>query len=77
MTAIQLRISDALAQKVRELAEHDGVSMEQFVSSAVAEKLSGWTDESLQKRMARASREQFVKALDQVPDVPADENDRL
>lgn len=74
MTAVHIRLPDSLAQKARELAEHDGVSLDQFVSTALAEKLSGGL---LQERAARGSKQKFEKALEQVPDVPPDENDRL
>jgi len=78
MTAVHIQLPDSLAKKARELAEHDGVSLDQFVSTAVSEKLSGWIAAGLlQQRAARGSREKFEKALEQVPDVPPDENDRL
>jgi hypothetical protein len=78
MTAVHIQLPDSLANKVRELAENDGVSLDQFVSTAVAEKLSGWIAESLlQQRAARGSREKFEKALEQVPDVLPDPRDRL
>jgi len=78
MTTVHIRLPDSLANKARELAENDGVSLDQFVSAAVAEKLSGWIAKGLSKQRAgRGSREKFEKALEQVPDVPPDENDRL
>ena len=78
MTAVHIQLPDSLAHKARELAEHDGVSLDQFVSAAVAEKLSGWVAASLlEQRAARGSREKFLKALEKVPDMPPEEHDRL
>jgi hypothetical protein len=76
MTAISIQLPDSLAKKAGELAERDGVSLDQFISTAVSEKLSGWIAEgNIEQRAARASREKFLDALGQVPDVPPAEND--
>jgi hypothetical protein len=78
MTAISIQLPDSLAKKAGELAERDGMSLDQFISTAVSEKLSGWIAEgNIEQRAARASREKFLDALGQVPDVPPAENDRL
>jgi hypothetical protein len=78
MTAINVKMPDSLKKKAGELAAKDGVSFAQFVSAAVAEKVSGWlTEEDLDQRAKRASRKKYNAALAQVPDVPADANDKL
>ena len=77
MTAINVKMPDSLKKKASELAAKDGVSFAQFVSAAVAEKVSGWlTEDDLDQRARRASRKKFNAALAQVPDVrptPGDE----
>jgi len=77
MTAINVKLPDSLKKKAGELAAKDGVSFAQFVSAAVAEKVSGWlTEDDLDQRARRASRKKFNAALAQVPDVrptPGDE----
>lgn len=78
MTAINVNLPDSVLKKAGELAAKDGVSLDQFVSTAVAEKLSGWlTEDDLNRRAQRASREKFDAALGQVPNVPPDANDKL
>jgi hypothetical protein len=78
MTAINVKMPDSLKKKAGELAAKDGVSFAQFVSAAVAEKVSGWlTQDDLDQRARRASRKKFNAALAQVPNVPADGNDKL
>jgi len=78
MTAISVTLPDSILKKADELAAKDGVSLDQFVSSAVAEKLSGWlTEDDLDKRARRASRKKFDAALAQVPKVPPMPGDEI
>ena len=78
MTAINVQLPDSVAKKAGELAAKDGVSFDQFISAAVAEKISGWlTEDDLDKRARRASREKFDAALAQVPNVPPLPGDEL
>jgi hypothetical protein len=70
MTAINVKLPASLKKKAGELAAKDGVSFAQFVSAAVAEKVSGWiTEDDLDRRARRASRKKFNAALAQVPNV--------
>ena len=78
MTAINVKLPDSVLKKAGELAAKDGVSLDQFVSTAVAEKLSGWlTEDAMNLRAQRASREKFDAALAQVPNVPPVPGDEL
>lgn len=78
MTAINVKLPDSILSKAAELAAKDGVSLDQFVSLAVAEKLSSWlTEDYLEQRGRRASRAKFDEALRQVPDAPPAEEDKL
>jgi hypothetical protein len=78
MSVLSLRLPDSLHRQVKELASRDGISINQFVATAVAEKMSAlMTEEYLQERAARGSRARYDAALAQVPDVEPDERDRL
>lgn len=71
-------VPESLLKKVRELSEREGITVDQFVSSAIAEKASAWaTVEYLKERAKRGSREKFLQALSKVPKVEPDEADRL
>lgn len=71
-------IPESLYKQISELAAKEGVSIEQFVSSAIAEKASAWlTVEYLKERAKRGSREKFLRALSKVPKVEPEEQDRL
>ena len=76
MSTLSLRLPNSLHKELRLVAEAAGVSMNQFISSAVAEKLAAlMTVEYLEERGKRGSREKFEAALAKVPDVePAGED---
>lgn len=78
MSTLSLRLPNSLHKMVKELAEREGVSMNQFISTAVAEKLSALlTEEYLEKRASRGSRKRFERVLRKVPDGEPPEEDRL
>jgi len=73
-----IQIPESLFKQVQALAEKEGITVEQFVSSAIAEKASAWaTVDYLKERAARGSREKFEQALSKVADTEPDEHDRL
>jgi len=76
MSMVEEVIPDSLMKQIRELAEREGVTVEQFISSAAAEKAAAWmTVEYLRARAARGDRKSFDRALASVPDAkPEDDN---
>jgi predicted transcriptional regulator len=78
MGALSLRLPESLHRKLGEVAEREGVSINQLISSAVAEKMSAlMTEEYLEARAKRASRRKFEVVLATVPDVEPDDSDRI
>lgn len=78
MSAISVRLPESLHEVVRELAERDNVSINQFITLALAEKVSAMmTEDYLAERAKRGSREKFEAALAEVADIEPDERDRL
>lgn len=78
MGALSLRLPESLHRKLGEVAERDGVSINQWISSAVAEKMSAQlTQEYIAERAKRASRKKFDAILAKVPDVEPEESDRI
>jgi hypothetical protein len=72
MTALTLRLPDSIHRKVKELAKQDGVSINQFLASAAAEKVSSILTVSYLEEEARmASRSGFDRVLAKTPDVPS------
>ncbi len=56
----------------------EGISINQFISSAVAEKMSAlMTEKYLRQRAAMGNENAFFEAMAKVPDVEPEERDRL
>jgi hypothetical protein len=76
MSALSLRLPNSLHDRVRKLAEAEGVSINQFISTAVAEKISAlMTEAYLAERGRRGSRERFEAALERIPDARPPDGD--
>lgn len=71
MSMLSLRLPESLHRKVRELAAKESISINQFVATAVAEKMAALlTEEYLEERARRADPAAFDRILARVPDVP-------
>ena len=78
MSALSLRLPKSLHEQLRELAQEEGVSVNQFVLIAVAEKVAAIsTIEYLENRAKHGSREGFLEILNKAPDFEPDESDSL
>lgn len=78
MSTISLRLPDSLHEQIRKLASADGISINQFISTAAAEKLAAlMTVDYLEERAKRGTREKFEAALERLPDVEPAEEDKL
>lgn len=77
MSALSLRLPDSVHRHIKEFAQKEGVSINQFIASAVAEKVSALaTEEYLQARVERADKKAFELVLSKVPSrepIPGDE----
>jgi len=79
MSSISIRLPDSLYKTVIELAKKDNISINQFNSTALAEKISAlMTEDYLMKRAKNApNREEFEKLLKKVPDIEPEEYDKF
>jgi hypothetical protein len=78
VSTLSLRLPASLHRNLRELAEREGVSINQIISSAVGEKLAALqTLDYLRERAKRGSRKAFDAVLAKVPDVEPPDYDRL
>jgi predicted transcriptional regulator len=76
MTALTVRLPNSVHQKVRELAVRDDISVNQFIASAVAEKMASvLTLDFLKQEAAKGSRADFENFLRLVPDTLAQAGD--
>jgi len=78
MSTISLRLSESLHKSVRQAAKKEGVSINQLISTALAEKLSAlMTEEYLSERSKRGSRKKFDRAMAKVRDVEPEPKDQV
>jgi predicted transcriptional regulator len=78
MTTLSIRVPDSLHRAIKELATKDGYSMNQFLITAAAEKVSAVeTVDYLRHRAKRANLEEFDRLLSMVPDSEPDPGDEL
>ncbi len=78
MSTISVRLPDSLHSMAKALASQDNASMNQFIASAVAEKVSALATETyLRERAERGSESKFLAALDAVPASKPEDFDRL
>lgn len=68
MSALSLRLPDSIHRHIKELARKEGISINQFIASAVSEKVSAIaTEDYLQERAQRADKSAFHAILAKVP----------
>ncbi len=68
MTTLNLTLPNSIQRHLQEMADLDGVPIDQFIMSAVAEKISALTAETyLRTRADRADPAALRAILDKVP----------
>ena len=78
MSTLSLRLPNSLHKQARKLAREEGISINQLISTALAEKMSAlMTVDYLEERAARGSRERFEAVLAKVPAAEPEDYDRL
>jgi hypothetical protein len=78
METIQITLPDSIHKNLKELADKDHISVDQFVTTAISEKISAFmTKKYLDGRAKRGSKKKFFDALSKVPDVEPEEYDKL
>ena len=78
MSIVQVQIPDSLHKSLSDLAGRDGISIDQFISTAISEKISAlMTADYLKNRAGRGDRAKYEAILAKVPDVEPEEYDRI
>ena len=78
MATLSLRLPESVHRKLAELARSEGISLNQLISSAAAEKLAAlMTEEYLAERAKRASKAKFNAVLSRVPKTKPIDGDEL
>ncbi len=78
MSTISLRLPDSLHESVRNLVKEDNISINQFVATALAEKMSAlMTEKYLSERAEKGNKAKFKTALSKVKNINPDAVDIL
>lgn len=78
MSTLSVRLPTSIHRQLRELAQKEGVSINQLITTAVAEKMAALlTVEYLEERAARGSRARFDSVLRKVRAREPEHQDRL
>ena len=78
MATLSIRVPDSLHSAIKDIASREGYSMNQFLITAAAEKLSSLdTVDYLRARAKGADLEAFDRILEKVPAVQPDPGDEL
>ena len=78
MSTLSVRLPDSLHKRLSALAAKEGISINQLINSAVAEKMAAlMTVEYLEARARRGSRTRFGEALSKVAAIEPEDVDRI
>jgi hypothetical protein len=78
MSTLHLTLPQSMQEQVEALAQQEGISINEFITLAVAEKLATLaTADYLAERAKRGSREKLLAVLAKAPDVEPEDYDKL
>jgi len=78
MSVFSLRLPTSVHEQLRTIAAEEGVSINQFITLAIAEKMATIdTKNYLQERAKRGSREKLLAVLAKAPDVEPEKADKI
>jgi len=78
MSTLSLRLPESVHRHLAALAKREGVSINQLINSAVAEKVAAlMTAEYLEERARRGSTSKFDAVLAKVSDIEPEDIERL
>ena len=78
MSALTIRLPNSVHESIKALARKDGISVNQLIASAAAEKMASFqTLDYLRREAALGSRAEFDRLMHAVPDAEPDGADVL
>ncbi len=78
MSHLNVQLPNSLYKSLQELAEQDGISVDQFIATAVAEKIAVLMTETYLGDLAKqGSRKKYEAVLAKVPDIEPEPYDLL
>lgn len=77
MSSLSVRIPDSLHNSLRKISKKDHISINQFIASAIAEKVTALeTAEYIQNRGCNGDIDSFMTVLTKVQDIEPEEFDK-
>jgi metal-responsive CopG/Arc/MetJ family transcriptional regulator len=73
MSTLSVSLPDTLFKQAERLAEHEGISMDRFIMTAIEKMASDY----LENRAQRGNREAYEAALASAPDIEPEDYDKL
>jgi predicted DNA-binding ribbon-helix-helix protein len=78
MVELTIRLPNSVRQEIKELAERDEISVNQFIASAASEKMASvFTVDFLRAEAAKGKRKDFEDFLKMVPESQAQPGDEI
>ncbi len=78
MSTLNISIPDSIRKRVEALAHEDGVGVDSFVATVLAQRVAvADADSYIRSRAQRGSADRMLEILKQAPRVEPDEGDRL
>ena len=70
-----IAVSDSLYERAAQIAAKENLSVEEFIAAVIADRITA--REQIDSRAGLFTRDEFNRALSQIPDVEPDPSDRL
>ena len=78
MTTLSINLPDSLHKKAEELASNGQMSINQLITTALAEKIAALTTYSyIEDKAKRGDRKKFLSVLSKVKDITPEKYDEL
>lgn len=78
MSTLNISIPDSVRSRIEFFAGEDGVSIEHFVATVLAQRVAvADADSYIRKRAMRGSPERLMELLSTAPDLPPDSQDQI
>ena len=78
MSTLSVSIPDSVRSRIEFFAGEDGVSVEHFVSTILAQRIAvADADSYIRRRAMRGSPDRLIELLAAAPDVPPDSQDQI
>lgn len=75
MGVLSIRIPDSLHEEIKKVSKLDHISINQFISSAITEKVTALETESyINERSKFGSKSKYLNILNKVPNVTSSED---